>query len=326
MAWRDSQWFFSRLCFCLFVRNKQTLTANRPKHLVKWAEWCCWPPSKLCWSFHEPWSISSAWITWAIIPGDLSFWRSLTVRIRLNPSCALGDVSMQAQQATLIMGNMQVAWRKSSVARVDISSVPTRRVALNCLEKLARKCNSGNPWEPPPKFWTNLAMAGTLARHRTSPWLACWMASGRDKPFSKAVATWSATSNSLIALEIELDELAAICIKLGSCGMASSMDAARTTQHHPCSIACQAGSDFAVEQWYPSGPWMPFCRQRRKATLWLPARLRKPAVEGTPATTNLVFSSSTKRKALKAKRALPRGLLGRRLVRGAPWLPRQVGG
>ena len=93
--------------------------------------------------------------------------------------------------------------------------------------------------------------------------------------------------------------------------MASSMDAARTTQHHPCSIACQAGSDF-----YPSGPWMPFCRQRRKATLWLPARLRKPAVEGTPATTNLyiaVFSSSTKRKALKAKRALPRGLLGRRL-------------
>ena len=111
--------------------------------------------------------------------------------------------------------------------------------------------------------------------------------------------------------------------------MASSMDAARTTQHHPCSIACQAGSDFAVEQWYPSGPWMPFCRQRRKATLWLPARLRKPAVEGTPATTNLyiaVFSSSTKRKALKAKRALPRSLLGRRLVRGAPWLPRQVGG
>ena len=75
---------------------------------------------------------------------------------------------MQAQQATLVMGNMQVAWRKSNVASVDISSDPMRSVALNSFEKFARKCKSGNPWLPPPKFCTNFAMAGTLARHRTS--------------------------------------------------------------------------------------------------------------------------------------------------------------
>ena len=52
---------------------------------------------------------------------------------------------MQAQQATLVMGNMQVAWRKSNVASVDISSDPMRSVALNSFEKIRKEVQE---WEP----------------------------------------------------------------------------------------------------------------------------------------------------------------------------------
>lgn len=101
-------------------------------------------------------------------------------------------------------------------------SVPICKLALKDLEKPFKKCKNGKPGDPPPNFCTNMAMLGIDLWQLVLAWLTFPIACCMVRPWSKGVASWSATSSSLACFMMALVLFMASSMKDGRCGMASS--------------------------------------------------------------------------------------------------------
>ena len=93
----------------------------------------------------------------------------------------------------------------------------------------------------------------------------------------KNCAKVAATSNSLAALAMALEDLRADCKMPGKTGHSCSTSWLRTSHSHPFWIKSQHGSDFGASTLCSSaGPWQPCCKALRKAVVWLQLKDKKP--------------------------------------------------
>lgn len=136
-------------------------------------------------------------------------------------------------------------------------------------------------------------MCSKLSWQAMAPSLALASAWVRDIPPMKNWAKVAATSNSLAALAIALEELRADCKMPGKTGHSSSTSGLRTTHSHPLWIKSQDGSDLDASTCSSFGPWQPCCKALRKAVVWLQLKDKKPeAAQGA-------FAKSSKKKVYK---------------------------